>query len=323
LRSVRAQQYRNLEIIVVDDGSTDGTAAIVERHAMEDGRVRLVQQANAGVAAARNRGLAEASGPFVAPVDADDLWRPDKIGLQLALAAQRGPQVSLVYTWFAGIDAESRILGIARPVEEGHVLQALCVRNFVGHASSPLMRTADALRVGGYDPSLRARNAQGCEDWHLYMKLAEIGEFAVVKSMLTGYRDNPCGMSRNVGQMLRSHQLVMAEFQAKYPLYRSSFFEGRQVVCDHYLRRALRAGDYGDVRASFLRICRNEPRLGLYLFYSFLRGIEPTRLGRAVWRRIRRRPARPVLPHFMEPISIEDDLFAVTEEAQPRRRLFA
>src|SRR5437879_4343856 len=77
LHSVRSQTHRRLEILVVDDGSNDSTPQIVQRQGVEDRRIRLIQQPNAGVAAARNRGIAEATSDVVATIDADDLWRPE------------------------------------------------------------------------------------------------------------------------------------------------------------------------------------------------------------------------------------------------------
>src|SRR5262245_57856494 len=79
LRSVRAQTYTHLEVIVVDDGSKDATAEIALAHAKSDARIRLVRQANGGVASARNAGIREARAALVAPIDADDLWAPTKI----------------------------------------------------------------------------------------------------------------------------------------------------------------------------------------------------------------------------------------------------
>src|ERR1051325_8284367 len=82
LASALGQSYQNVEVIVVDDGSRDRTGEIVESIARRDGRVRLVTQDNRGVAAARNRALADATGELVAPLDADDLWDPQKIERQ-------------------------------------------------------------------------------------------------------------------------------------------------------------------------------------------------------------------------------------------------
>src|SRR5262245_28337071 len=103
LRSVTAQTYRNLEIIVVDDGSRDATATIVRSLAADDPRIKLQQQQNAGVAAARNRGIEASSGDLVAPLDADDLWQPSKIERQVAVMQRGSPKVGLVYAWFVQI----------------------------------------------------------------------------------------------------------------------------------------------------------------------------------------------------------------------------
>src|SRR5205085_7650195 len=84
LESALGQTYRRIEVIVVDDGSRDRTPEIVEERARRDARLRLVTQANRGVAAARNRALSSATGELVAPLDADDLWDPSKIERQVA-----------------------------------------------------------------------------------------------------------------------------------------------------------------------------------------------------------------------------------------------
>lgn len=83
LCSVRSQSHERLEIIVVDDGSTDDTVAVAERHADRDPRITIIRQDNAGVAAARNAGWQAARAEFIAFIDADDLWAPGKIERQL------------------------------------------------------------------------------------------------------------------------------------------------------------------------------------------------------------------------------------------------
>ena len=83
LRSVRSQTHQSLEIIIVNDGSTDETGTIAKRHAAEDKRVRIITQENAGLAAARNKGWGQARSNFIAFLDADDLWAPTKITQQI------------------------------------------------------------------------------------------------------------------------------------------------------------------------------------------------------------------------------------------------
>lgn len=303
LWSVRNQTHANLEILVVDDGSTDETCAVVGRHMARDGRVRLLQQANGGVAHARNHALNAARGRYVAPVDADDLWRPDKIARQLALLRQRGPDTTLVYTWYATIDRRSRVRGLFKPGYEGRVLPVLCTGNFVGHASSPLMRTEAVLQAGGYDPALREQGAQGCEDWKLYLSLAAMGEFAVVKDALTGYRQVGHGMSGDIAQMLRSHHRVMSEFQQAHPGLAGPLREGLYRMSDYYVKEALKAQRFAAAGREFRRLCRHDPRIGAYLLYCSATRLRPDRLARMVQRRVFLREGRPgydrAHPHFL------------------------
>src|SRR5438270_8624569 len=113
LRSALRQTYRNLEVIVVNDGSADKTRAIAEAVARTDDRVRIITVPNGGVAKARNIGIAEAHGEFVAFLDADDLWHPTKIELQLAaMSPESGDyQPAAVYTFTRTIDTEDRVIG--------------------------------------------------------------------------------------------------------------------------------------------------------------------------------------------------------------------
>ena len=244
LRSVRAQTYRNLEIIVVDDGSTDDSAKITEEHASADPRVRMIRQVNAGVAAARNRGVAEATGEFIAPIDADDLWESTKIEKQMAAMLQGGSKVGLVYTWQATIDEKSRIISIThQPQQEGRVLEAILRSNFVGGGSPALMRKQAILKSGGYDASLRANNAQGCEDWKLYVQISERYEFVVVKEHLTGYRQTRGRMSADAFQMLRSYELASLKLRQSIPQCAEHIETGRKNYREWLLSDSVRSGN--------------------------------------------------------------------------------
>jgi len=144
IRSVQAQTYRNLEIIVVDDGSPDNLAELVERMAQEDDRIRLIRKENGGLPAARNTGIDEAKGEWVAPVDADDLWYPEKVEKQVGRflrAKQEGVDLGLVYCWSESIDEQSQATRpiLSRATDEGMVFDNLLMHNFTSNGSSAMM----------------------------------------------------------------------------------------------------------------------------------------------------------------------------------------
>ena len=275
LRSARYQTHRDLEILVVDDGSTDATPAIVARHAALDARVRLITQDNAGVAVARNRGIAEAQSDLIAPLDADDLWAPSKIEKQLWALRQAGEKTALVYTWFAVIDAQGNVRDLEhQPLDAGWVLRRMCRGNLVGNGSSPLMRKSAILEAGGFDPGLRSAQAQGCEDLLLYFRIAERHDFAVVPEHLTGYRRHPETMSEDALQMLRSYHLVTEEMCRKYPDYAEEIRLGEADLADWLMRKALRKFRLDTASAILAHIAREDLRYCLAKFVPgmFARG---------------------------------------------------
>jgi glycosyltransferase involved in cell wall biosynthesis len=216
LTSALAQTYDPVEVIVVDDGSTDGTATLVEAIAASDNRVRFFQTQNFGAAKARNFGISKARGKLIAPLDADDLWHPEKIARQVKLMRESPAAVGLVYCWSIDIDEND---GVISPIEpkfapHGRVTAELIETNFLANSSSPLIKLSCFEAVGGYDASLVPA---GAVDWKLYLALSEIYEFAVVPEYLVGYRQWNGSVSRDVIAMAQSIELVDCWLFEKWP----------------------------------------------------------------------------------------------------------
>ncbi|MGY8681570.1 glycosyltransferase family A protein [Bradyrhizobium sp. UFLA05-153] len=237
------QTYCNLEVIIVDDGSTDQTEGVVARLIMGDPRVRYVHKENGGVASARNRGIAEAQGEFVATLDADDLWYPTKLERQLERFEQSGPETALVYAWCCWIDVHGTITGSAPPSRlEGNILPEMCLGNVVISGSNALIRREALVAAGGFDESLRSRGGQGCEDWKLYLLIAERYKIAMVPEYLVGYRVSPGSMSDDFEQMMRSRRLVEAEFISAHPELARQFARGQAILARSLALRAIDRG---------------------------------------------------------------------------------
>ncbi|GAX42585.1 family 2 glycosyl transferase [Tolypothrix sp. NIES-4075] len=224
LKSVLSQTYKNIEVLVVDDGSLDRTAEIVETFAQKDSRVILLKQQNAGVAAARNLAIEKSRGEYIAPIDADDIWYPEKIEKQVQCMLQADQSVGLVYAWSAFIDEEDVIIGeytsfyyLNIPSIEGYVYPAMMYTNLIGNASVPLIRRACFDKIGFYNSNLKQQNAQGCEDWDIYLRIAEYYQFRVVPEFLIGYRQVRGSMSKSYKSMAKSYDLVMADSKKRHP----------------------------------------------------------------------------------------------------------
>ncbi|MBE9178463.1 glycosyltransferase family 2 protein [Oculatella sp. LEGE 06141] len=254
LESVLSQTYNHLEVLVIDDGSTDRTVELVQSVAQRDRRVRLLQQPNSGVAIARNSGIQAAQGEFIAPIDADDIWYPQKLEKQVRVMLQ-DTSAGLVYTWSIYLNETGELTGGYKTSRlEGNVYFALIQGNFVGNASAPLIRRTCFDQVGTYNHQLKAQNAQGCEDWDLYLRMAERYPFRVVPEFLVGYRQTVSSMSRNYAAMSRSHSLTMAEARRRNPdapavVYRWS--SSRYCAC-----LAMQSSWCGDYQDSLVWMCK-------------------------------------------------------------------
>ena len=210
LHSVSQQSYRNLEVTVVNDGSTDETADIVRNYSRADPRVRMLSKPNGGVASARNEGIKASRSEFIAFIDADDLWHPTKIAKQLNVLLAGGPDMALVYSPFRLIDADGKVLASPHKYGvNGWVLYRHFYSNIVGNGSALLIRKRVLKEFGGFDTWLRREGAEGCEDLLLQLRIAAHYRFGEVSEYLVGYRRLEDNMSSNTEQMIRSGILAV------------------------------------------------------------------------------------------------------------------
>jgi glycosyltransferase involved in cell wall biosynthesis len=210
IRSALAQTYRNIEVLIIDDGSTDATAEVVAPF-LADARVRYQTQANGGQAVAKNRGIRESTGEYVAFLDADDLWAPDKLEAQIPLfAASR--VVGIVYSAFAYIDEKGNQLPhVPDELHRGRVSGPLLISNFVGFSASVVKRECFE-RLGSFKESL----GMGI-DYDLWLRFSTQYEFDYIDRPLLYYRGWPGQMSKNWKTRYLSGIEIMKNFLREFP----------------------------------------------------------------------------------------------------------
>jgi glycosyltransferase involved in cell wall biosynthesis len=212
VESVLNQTYTDFELIIVDDGSTDCIADWVKQ--IEDRRLRFVSQPNKGLAAARNEGLKHARGELIAFLDADDLWRPAKLAMQVERMVAN-PKVGVVYNWVAIIDEHGALQGKVRKSNaEGNVWGQLTTGNIVECGSVALVRRECFAKVGSFDEDLPCSCS---EDWDMWLRIATSYEFAVIKEVLTLYRCHSNSLSRRWQIMDESFEIVLKKAFAGAP----------------------------------------------------------------------------------------------------------
>jgi glycosyltransferase involved in cell wall biosynthesis len=184
MRAVQQQTFSDWELFIIDDGSTDTTPQVV-REFLGDKRIHYVVQRNQERAVARNAGIEKSSAPYIAFLDADDLWHPEKLAKQLA-AIRAQPDVGLCYTFADSIDLDGKRLQKSgrSHAYSGKVFDRLLHSNFIVN-SSVLVRRATLMKVGLFDSQLPVF---GSEDWDLWLRIARQQRVCLVEEELTFYR---------------------------------------------------------------------------------------------------------------------------------------
>ncbi|MDC0834855.1 glycosyltransferase [Geitlerinema sp. CS-897] len=201
--SVLAQTVADWELIVVDDGSKDNTQQVVEQFG--DSRIRYLRHdPNRGVCAARNTGIEAASGTYVAFLDSDDRWRPEKLEKQLRVFANSPPKVGIVYTWLGFTDAQGNLKRVRNPRDRGNLRENLLFSNLIGTPSTVMVKRDCLDRGVWFDRQLRCG-----EDWDFYLQLAQVCDFEVVPEVLVDYCDDETSRSTDGAKATKNSQIVI------------------------------------------------------------------------------------------------------------------
>jgi GT2 family glycosyltransferase len=230
IESVLRQSFPDWELVVVDDGSTDATPAVVGGFAT-DPRLRFVRQERLGLAAARNRGLSEAGGSLVAFLDADDQWKSDYLEGMVA-ALREAPQAVIAFAGWQYVDERGAPLPqtvIPFGGDPSRAARELPWRNAIV-PSAAVVRADAVRRLGGFDESLEA-----CEDWDLWIRLCAEGTLVGVPSVSTLYRAHAASMTEDVESIERARLRVNAKHHGPAAGSPAAWPEPRRQAVGHTL----------------------------------------------------------------------------------------
>lgn len=205
--SVQKQTFTDLEIIVINDGSTDRTLEVLQK--IPDPRLKVFSYKNSGVSVSRNRGISQATGEYIAFLDSDDLWTPDKLESQLT-ALQYNPKAGVAYSWTYFMFEDEKLSFVENShCFEGNVYPGLLLTNFLHNGSNPLIRKEAVESVGLFDPAIKS-----VEDWDYYIRLAKKWDFVLVPKPQILYRQHLSSISYNI-EVMQQHclQLMKKTFE--------------------------------------------------------------------------------------------------------------
>jgi len=250
VESVLAQTFPNFELLVIDDGGSDDSIDIVRTY--RDARIRIITQANLGLAGARNTGIAHAKGEYIALLDSDDRWLKDKLALHV-IHLDTNPDVGLSYSGSRLIDASGRQLRQAQRPQLGEVrAQDILCRNPVGNGSAAVIRRSVLDLVAFDHPENAARTCwfdedfRQSEDIELWMRLALLADcrFEGIAPLLTEYRIVAGGLSANVTRQFATWLAMFDKVSANAPTFAAQHGARARAYQLRYLaRRSVQMGD--------------------------------------------------------------------------------
>ncbi len=257
--SLMNQTVKDFEILVINDGSTDGTLDIIS--SINEPRIKVHSFENSGVSVSRNRGISLATGEYISFIDADDLWTREKLELQLKVL-QVNPQAALAYSWTNWINEAGKfIYGGGHHSFSGNVYAHLFLGDFIEGGSNVLIRRSVFEEMGGFNEAI-----QHSEDWEMWLRIAQKYEFVAVPLVQILYRISTQSASSNVIKMERTSLEIIEQAitQSPYPIkhLKSHSLANRYKYLTYKVLEDIPAPKNGWIAIRFLwKAVKNDPSL--------------------------------------------------------------
>lgn len=260
IESVLNQTYRDFELLMLDNSSADNTEEVIK--SFQDSKIRYIKHTPLGISQARNLGVKEANGEFIAFLDDDDEWLPNKLQAELRVFDTSGRDAALVYGGFMRVNGDGRELNTHRPVLKGAILEDLLWQKdpFCGSASNPILRKSVIEELGGYDERVKTG-----EDWELYLRLAEKYKIDFTPEVVVRIR-------RHSGARLGDKLHDAAELEKMVLERHQRIFDANPKLKSFYLQKIggkiLRTGRGGEGR-QYLRKAIKINKLNILAYFQY------------------------------------------------------
>ncbi|MCG3209576.1 MAG: hypothetical protein FOGNACKC_03203 [Anaerolineae bacterium] len=242
VQSVLNQSYQDFELIIVDDASNDDTPAVMA--SFNDPRIKTIRHStNRRGSAARNTGINAATGEWVAFLDDDDKWLPDKLTRQLAAVQAGGSDQVVVYTGLHHINPNGEVSRTFTPSKTEITQVELLYGNYVGSTSTVMAPREALLTVGGFDATLRS-----CQDWDLWIRLADQCRFVAVPEPLVNHHLSSIRVDTNLEAQLQGRFKLLDKIKPQ--LQALPWWARQRILANHYLMIAGHYAGHRQIRAA-------------------------------------------------------------------------
>jgi len=254
IQSVFNQSYQDFEIIIIDDGSTDNTEEIIKGY--KDKRINYIKhERNQGISAARNIGIKKARGEYIAFLDSDDEWLPEKLDKQIKVFQNEPPEVGVVCSWSFKINEKGNYIGkVCLPKKEGYMYKDLLSSNNLS-VPTLLIRKECFEKVGLFDNLLN-----GQEDWDMWIRIAKYYRFVLIKAPLAKRRIHSKQISNDLERkIITAHRILLK--------YSDELKKSRSIYSKHYFYIGNRLCHMGKIKEGQRYLLKAISLYPLYIRY--------------------------------------------------------